>query len=142
MKTSTPFFRLTFLLGLSSCSAALFDAVPEYGTPYAELEVRGLVTDEDRQPVKGIAVVYDNLNDGPDTVYTAADGRFLIEGTMFPREEMNLVFWDVDGAENGGTFQTRSVDVNMEQVADGQGLSDYGRFVGETEVVLKRVPEE
>ena len=118
---------------LSSCSAE-----EDYGTPYAEFEIKGLVCDEQAAPLQGIAVIYDQDLIKPDTLYTGQDGRFLIEGTMFPRNEMQLRFMDVDGEQNGGLFQTKSVKVKMEQVEQSLESWNYGKFVGETEVTLKK----
>ena len=137
MKRST----LTFLVSaaafaaISACSAEMMG---EFGTPHAEFEIRGIVADEQGTPLNGIAVIYDDTLLSPDTLYTGTDGRFLIEGTMFPREEMTLKFKDLDEELNGGLFETKTVKVKMEQVEQSLESWNYGKFVGETEVTLKK----
>ncbi|MBO5862169.1 MAG: radical SAM-associated putative lipoprotein [Bacteroidales bacterium] len=137
MKRSTVTFLASaaVLAAISACSA---DMMGEFGTPHAEFEIKGMVADEQGSPLGGIAVIYDDTLLSPDTLYTGSDGKFFIEGTMFPREEMNLKFKDVDGESNGGLFQTKSVKVKMEQVEQSLESWNYGRFVGETEVTLKK----
>lgn len=110
----------------------------ELGTPHAEFEIKGIVADEQGTPLNGIAVIYDDTLLSPDTLYTGTDGRFLIEGTMFPREEMTLKFKDLDEELNGGLFETKTVKVKMEQVEQSLESWNYGKFVGETEVTLKK----
>ena len=137
MKRST----LTFLASaaaLAAISACSADMMGEFGTPHAEFEIKGIVADEQGTPLNGIAVIYDDTLLSPDTLYTGTDGRFLIEGTMFPREEMTLKFKDLDEELNGGLFETKTVKVKMEQVEQSLESWNYGRFVGETEVTLKK----
>ena len=137
MKRST----LTFLASsaaLAAISACSADMMGEFGTPHAEFEIKGMVADEQGSPLNGIAVIYDDTLLSPDTLYTGTDGRFLIEGTMFPREEMTLKFKDLDEELNGGLFETKTVKVKMEQVEQSLESWNYGRFVGETEVTLKK----
>ena len=57
---------------------------------------------------------------------------------MFPREEMTLKFKDLDEELNGGLFETKTVKVKMEQVEQSLESWNYGKFVGETEVTLKK----
>lgn len=120
---------------ISACSAEMMGG---FGTPYAEFEIKGMVADEQGAPLNGIAVIYDDTLLSPDTLYTGPDGRFLIEGTMFPREEMVLKFKDLDKELNGGLFESKTVKVKMEQVEQSLESWNYGRFVGETEVTLKK----
>ena len=137
MKRST----LTFLASaaaLAAISACSAEMMGEFGTPHAEFEIKGIVADEQGTPLNGIAVIYDDTLLSPDTLYTGTDGRFLIEGTMFPREEMTLKFKDMDEELNGGLFETKTVKVKMEQVEQSLESWNYGKFVGETEVTLKK----
>ena len=137
MKRST----LTFLASaatLAAISACSAEMMGEFGTPHAEFEIKGIVADEQGTPLNGIAVIYDDTLLSPDTLYTGTDGRFLIEGTMFPREEMTLKFKDLDEELNGGLFETKTVKVKMEQVEQSLESWNYGKFVGETEVTLKK----
>ena len=120
--------------GFSACA----EMAAEYGTPHAEFEIKGKVTDEQKVPLNGIAVVYDDQFHGSDTLYTDQDGRFLLQGTMFPREEMKLTFVDKDGELNGGLFETKSVEVALNQVEANNGAWDFGKFDGEVEVELKK----
>lgn len=123
------------LAAISACSAEMMG---EFGTPHAEFEIRGIVADEQGTPLNGIAVIYDDTLFNPDTLYTGVNGRFFIEGTMFPREEMTLKFKDLDEELNGGLFETKTVKVKMEQVEQSLESWNYGKFVGETEVTLKK----
>jgi putative lipoprotein (rSAM/lipoprotein system) len=60
---------LTFLLSLLGFSLATCDrAVEKYGCPYATYEVKGQISDEDKQPLQDIQVVVQQY----DTFYTDA----------------------------------------------------------------------
>lgn len=115
-----PFFGASAV----GCDTVYYPA-DEYGTPYADFEVKGRVQDAVlSQPVQGIQVsaLY-SLTD-PEPVVTAvtdAEGRFDLTGSFFPAESILIEVKDVDGEENGGVFVSTTITVPLERVTDGGG---------------------
>lgn len=77
------------VLGLSSCNGEYM-----YGTPHADFEISGIVTDEEGDPMEGVRVISRSRRDAGegtdygysttidcDTAYTDAKGHYLIERT-------------------------------------------------------------
>lgn len=92
---------LTRLFALGGISLT---CVACYGTPYdvykPHFAASGRVVDEQGEPIKGIRV---SMN---EATTTNANGEFYVQGTVSLVE-----FTDVDGEDNGGTFQSRSIDL-------------------------------
>ena len=83
--------------------------VMEYGTPYAEFEVKGVVTDEEGNPIRNIEV---KLTNNTRTV-TSETGLYSVKTnyeTPNDPQVFHVAFNDVDGAENG-SFKNDTVDV-------------------------------
>ena len=113
-------------------------AEPEYGVPVAEFSVKGRVVDADNNPIKDIEV---STMYWYETVRTAEDGTFLFSGEdiEFEDSSISLLFKDTDGEENGGEFETKTVDVPLELVDAGDGHWDMGDYVAEdVEIVLEQ----
>jgi putative lipoprotein (rSAM/lipoprotein system) len=95
---------LLAILGVfNSCSQP-----DEYGTPYADYELKGVVTDkETSKPIKNIRVIYQTYHS--DTTYTDAEGKYAFIYSAELGEYFYLKIEDIDGEENGGDFETQEV---------------------------------
>ena len=111
----------------------------EYGTPYADYELKGTVTDaETSNPIKNIRVIHQRYR---DTIYTNAEGKyaFVYNGDLI--EYLNLKFEDIDGEENGGYFAPQEIAVKFTQadrVEKGKGWYE-GKYVKTQNIELERV---
>lgn len=118
----------------------------EYGCPHADFEAKGRVTDEDGNPIKGIAV---RGSWYPEAV-TDHDGKFEIDTDelITDGKTVPFMFVDIDGADNGGYFETVKTDVDVVRVSepdkdDDWDLGDYAA-AEYVDVVMKKgtMPEE
>ena len=96
-----------------------------YGTPYADYQFMGKVTDESNSPVKDIKVslkhVY-RMDDGKietygvDSTQTDGLGKYAIECRKFPGEStLKLIVEDLDGEANGGAFKNDTIDIDFDK---------------------------
>lgn len=135
------------LLGFGGCGNT--DETPcLYGTPTAEYQVHGTVTDESGNPLENIQVIlrdryalsyYDE--DGtpfikskdseafemlPDTVYTDKSGNFSCHKVKtMGKNSFKIDITDIDGEANGGDFVSRTLtykDLKEEQVKEESGF--------------------
>ena len=104
-----------------------------YGTPNAVFKVSGKVFTGSGKPIAGIKVdvMY-------TTLYTAGDGSFSGEVRYYPRDNVTISFTDVDGEENQGRFQSRSVNVTPKQTEKGDGYWFLGTYSVSTTVRLNK----
>ena len=85
------------LLGFQACDFPKKYGVPapEYGTPYAEFEVQGKVTDTKQEPLKDILVAVEISDNGysglRDTLYTDESGEYHWKGGAFPLDSAKVV---------------------------------------------------
>lgn len=117
-------------------------ATPEYGTPVSMFSVKGRVVDADMNPIKNIEV---STKYWYETVRTEEDGSFHFTGEDVGMDPslLSLQFTDTDGEENGGEFETKTVDVPLEQTDPGDGNWDMGDYTAEdVEIVLTRKDSE
>ncbi len=125
---------LGFSAGSSSCATMYGAPTPDemvmYGTPTVEYMVKGKVTDTNGTPIKGIVVSSGN-NTPSLSATTGEDGTF-VTNTVRDMDPMGtLTFTDVDGAENGGSFSPKSLDISKlskEQVKDRDGAWFNGGY--------------
>lgn len=126
----------------------------EYGSPHADYEAKGRVTDEEGNPVKGIKVEFvetygtDSLGNAEyyplsdEYVLTGDDGSFGIKSTLYTAgtDSITVGFIDVDGESNGGEFATKMVKEPLVRIKDGKDWNE-GTFAvpDEMEVTLERV---
>ena len=127
-------------LGFTACgwqNAPMYGTEPAYGVPTATFRVRGVVTDEENNPVEGIRVaVSDREGWDSDTVYTSADGEFeTCDMSVGSVESVRAVLADVDGEKNGGTFAPDTVKFE-EMKVDTISEEDWGG--GEYELSFER----
>ena len=134
---------------LASCDDNIFNQTAEYGTPYAEYEVKGRVSDAEGAPVQGIRVsMGESQSSQLDSVaVTDAEGRFhVIHGTFpFRDNTFDIQFTDIDGEAGGGLFEEQTVTVQAEVVEEGDGW-DEGDYAVKKDVnvtlELKKDSEE
>lgn len=118
-------YLMLSLLGFSACGNAPLDM---YGSPTVDFMVKGKVTDSEGTPIKGIVVSSKrvqsyNVGEGINAV-TDENGDFVTNHIHQTGIHGTLVFTDVDGAENGGDFETYEKDLSkfpQTQVKEGEG---------------------
>lgn len=124
------------LLGFSSCDDGFKiggggkePIACEYGCPYTEFTLKGTVTDAKSNPIKGIKVtlkeifedeMYEKL-----TEFTDENGKVeyhdgYADIGAFGQPDYVLVFEDVDGTENGGLFSSKTIDVELKMIEEGE----------------------
>ena len=117
-----------FLIGLMACTGLFSgcETVVEYGTPTADYEIKGTVTDSITSiPIQKARVIVTLTKKylQQDTTITIVDtlastltdvsGKYDIQFKEFPLEEISLKLKvnDEDGAANGGDFASSEKDV-------------------------------
>ena len=115
---------LLICLGFKSV-VACHGTTEEYGTPYAEYEVKGRVSDAEGTPIQGIRVsMGESQGRYMDSVaVTDAEGRFHVIHQ----------FTDIDGEAGGGLFDEQTVTVQAEMTEEGDGW-DEGDYAVPEEV--------
>lgn len=118
------------LLGFTACNNNEEEEVLlMYGSPYTKFQVKGTVTSEADEPLKGIQVIVRTLwNNDPiiaDTLYTDEKGEFQTQelGTGGIGKQ-KVYFNDIDGEENGGAFKSDSIalkNMDMKKIEEGDG---------------------
>lgn len=82
------------LLGFQACGGM----VCLYGTPSADLKVRGKVTNTGKEPLKDIQVVLNRSEyDRKDTLYTDKDGEYSWMRGGWPSDSVKIVVNDTTG---------------------------------------------
>ena len=130
---------LLAMLGYESCSS---DSVEEYGTPNADFQIKGQVTYEGGIPIPGIRVrapySYIDGSDG-QSVLTDENGRFELDefhSMLYGR----LYVEDIDGEDNGGEFQSDTInvwDLPKKEVEKGSGWYE-GKFEVNANIRLEK----
>ena len=102
----------------------------EYGVPTAHFIMKGTVTDEAGTPIQGIKATlkvmpYQQPEHayGIDSTMTDAAGKYQIEYHQLLNEKI-LLLEDVDGAANGGEFQSDTIDISKlepKKIGEGDG---------------------
>ncbi|MBQ9215981.1 MAG: radical SAM-associated putative lipoprotein [Prevotella sp.] len=127
--------------------------VVEYGTPYADYQLHGTVTDETGSPVKDIKVstkyVFHNydgtvVTDGIDSIQTDGLGKYAVGYRRYHGEnDLKLIVEDVDGDANGGVFKSDTIDIdykNATKVKDA-GRDEHwseGTYAIKQDIILKK----
>ena len=125
---------------LTACDVEVWQGTVEYGTPYAEYEVKGRVSDAEGTPISGVRVSIGEENLVDSVAVTDVDGRFHVNhGTHpFNNSTFDILFTDIDGEAGGGLFESDTVTVRAELVKEGENTWDSGDYAvpGEVEVTL------
>lgn len=124
---------LLSLMGIASCDFLRC----EYGTPNADYQIKGKVTDMENNPIEGIQVNHQDSFD-TDVAYTKADGTFEISFNAFPPSKdskIDLTFTDADGTENG-EFADKTENISVTQAEEGSGSWYEGMYTA-TDVTVK-----
>ena len=134
---------LMTILGFSGCEH-IFVTTVEYGMPYAEFKVVGEVKSTEGNPIKGIRVIVNPRKDKSDdvakwyqdTLYTDANGKFTKDILKYTwpdgLSDAVISFDDVDGPENGGEFESTSLQASnftVEQLKKGDGKWNEGDYL-------------
>ena len=136
---------LLTVLGFSSCSKE--ELREEYGSPYADYIINGVVTDEEGNEIDGILVSaesYTDYSDGRHWYNHASKKTVYGEYYLSYRDydiNTKLIVQDVDGEANGGEFASDTIDIDYESATktkEGQGIW-YGGVYGITKnIQLKK----
>ena len=137
-------YFLFALLGFGAVACdngSMDDVVAEYGCPHINFSLKARVVDEAGKPIEGIEVQTKN-NDFYTDNYSDAEGNIDLNVSMWPDTNIDLVFTDVDGAENGGEFETLELNIadKVEQVKEGDGRwynGEYAADLGDVTMTLK-----
>ena len=122
----------------------------EYGCPEATYRVKGIVTDEQGNPVAGIGVMKSGYYDDDlhraieyykDT--TGVDGMFEVSTIDSPNiDNLKVAFFDIDGEQNGSYRDTVvSVSFVGAQFTGGDGNWYEGQATQTVNVTLQRADE-
>lgn len=143
-------FSILGFAGVTSC-----DKIPgistgscEYGCPNADYIVMGSVKDGNGKPIKGIQVVAQQTYSGKtvqrDTLYSDAKGQFSLSKNEHPLyRSLDVIFNDVDGADNGGEFESKTASkVKYEQTKRGDKRWYDGEFTATVNVELNKKASE
>lgn len=129
-----------------------------YGVPTMNYMIRGQVKDADGRPVQDIRVnmLERNMQTTPEgglvgdpeaidkwlsgtEARTDKDGRFVIQNSGLPQEQVRLMVRDVDGEENGA-FRNQLLEVNVtpaDMDRTHAGGWNQGTFNKEVEINLE-----
>jgi len=113
--------------GSSSGTGGAGNYTAEYGMPYAQYVVSGHVEDANGDPINGIelalgANTYEPAHSGPD-------GTWSIDTSgSFCHPDCTVEATDVDGADNGGLYEPKTVDITLTQTDPGSGTWDEGTW--------------
>ncbi|MBR5131233.1 MAG: radical SAM-associated putative lipoprotein [Alistipes sp.] len=146
MKRFIYFLFVLLGFGAVACDNDWFDVVAEYGCPHMNFSFKARVIDEAGKPIEGIEVQTRNGDFYMDN-FSDAEGNIDLNVSMWPDTNIDLVFTDVDGAENGGEFETLNLNIadKVEQVAEGSGSwyeGGYKADLGDVTMTLKAKRKE
>ena len=92
------------LLGFQATTGCLVKygvAPAEYGTPYADFQVQGKVSNTQQEPLKDIQVAVEISDNGysglRETIYTDENGEYHWKGGAFPLDRAKVVVNDTTG---------------------------------------------
>ncbi|MCD8260543.1 MAG: radical SAM-associated putative lipoprotein [Bacteroides sp.] len=119
----------------------------EYGTPYAEHEIKGRVVDPEKSslPVQGIRVIVKPADEAtswanePDTLFTDRQGEFYVERVGFKLvEKYRICYEEIVKEENSPYYKKDSVEVETSiPLEEGKGWYK-GRSAAEVNIELRR----
>ena len=136
------YFLLALIgFGAGACDNDWGDPVPEYGCPHMNFSFKARVIDEAGKPIEGIEVQTRNGDFYMDN-FSDAEGNIDLTTGMWPNINIDVIFTDVDGEENGGEFETLELNISdkVEKVKEGDGRwynGDYAADLGDVTMTLK-----
>ena len=89
---------------LTACDTDIWNGPAEYGTPYAEYEVKGRVSDSEGTPVSGIKVSMGDEYGMDSVAVTDAEGRFHVIHGTFPFRDNTF---DIQFTDRSRPLQSR-----------------------------------
>lgn len=123
------------VLGIVPAGCEIIQGPADNGTPYADFEVYGKVTDAGlQQPIFGITVAARDNSGFGDVIATATtdqEGRYELKGSFFPSSSITVAAIDTDGEANGGKFSTISITVQLEKESSGSDGLYSGKYTAE-----------
>ena len=141
---------LAGLLSLLGFSVTSCGATDEYGSPYAEYELKGKVTNMNGDPIQGIELnyggIYNNvlfssyISEMYKSPQTQKDGSYDIKFEDSPMGIVRIIAKDIDGPENG-SFETDSIDVKIEGFEGGTSWFHGKAEVNIPDIKLKEKKE-
>ena len=141
---------LAGLLSLLGFSVTSCGATDEYGSPYAEYELKGKVSDLNGDPIQGIEInyggIYNNvlspsyISEIYKSPQTQKDGSYDIKFEDSPMGIVRIIAKDIDGPENG-SFETDSIDVKIEGFEGGKSWFHGKAEVNIPDIKLKEKKE-
>lgn len=116
---------LLSIIGYGCSSSDDPEYICMYGTPHADYQFMGTVTDESGSAVMGIKVSAKNVyrrydsavieTYGVDSTLTDSKGKYAIECRKYPGEStLKLIVEDLDGEANGGAFKNDTIDIDFD----------------------------
>jgi putative lipoprotein (rSAM/lipoprotein system) len=127
---------ILLLLGFSG----ILYACCKYGMPANEYEIKGVVTDISREPIKNIRIVKQGgFSESGDTLYTNPQGKYTFN--FWGWHGVHLKVEDIDGEENGGEFLPREFDVQFSDadiVKKGRGNKKPDVYSKKVDIILLR----
>ena len=126
--------------GAVACDNGMHDQV-EYGCPTMTFSLKARVIDEEGNPIAGIEVQTKGHVFYADN-YSDAEGNIDLTTGMWPNINIDVIFTDVDGEENGGEFEALELNIadKVEQVKEGSGSwyeGGYKADLGDVTMTLK-----
>jgi putative lipoprotein (rSAM/lipoprotein system) len=152
MKTGRIITGLLALLGFSGCNVFFDDdgggSKLMYGSPRADFEIKGRVTDADGDPVRDIKIVVGSTDSAGyefGVGITDAHGFYRVTGgDWFGGSDITVAAEDIDGDKNGGDFAagTVKVEVKGEDYIGGDDDWYMGKFTKTVDFELQLKSED
>ena len=120
---------IILLLGSSGILCGCY----KYGCVADEYEIKGVVTDEAKNPIQNIQIVKYR-----DTIYTNAEGKFTFNGW---NSGFRLKIEDIDGEENGGEFETQEITVDFtdaDLIKKGKECKTPAKYMKTVNITLEK----
>lgn len=138
-------------MGFTACKDEGPEEIPAmYGTPTSDYKISATVTDENGKAIPGINVVVRGsklTSEVIDGLILVTDKKGKIETDYFNTSKFRateLLLTDVDGSDNGGEFEDKTIAVagmQSTKVAEGEGWYK-GKFDYYKDIKLSLKPAE
>ena len=124
---------LTGLLAIIGFSCGENGEIPcEYGSPHANFQIKGKVTDMKGEPIPDLQVRINPSGEShpqgwlhTDTLQTDTNGDFIFSKTDFPFMEYRLIIEDIDWDKNKAIYASDTITVTFDSndFSGGEGWS-------------------